>query len=54
MQAPKFAQFAVSVKPGMVGGEVDHCEGTPKVFSEGGWNGLFAQVGKLIHGIFVL
>ncbi len=54
MQPPKLAQFAVSVKTSVMGREIDQCEGGPEVFSEGRWDGLFAEVGELIYSILVL
>lgn len=54
VQSPEFAQFAVGIEALEGGGELDEREGQPKVFADGGGDGLFAEEGELFEGGVVL
>ena len=54
VQAAVFAEVVVGGEAEGGGGEGDVAEGCPEVFSEAGWDGLFADEGELVEGVFVL
>lgn len=54
MQSAEFAQLAIGFEAGVGGGKVDHGEGGPEIFAETCGDGLFAEEGELVEGLFVL
>lgn len=47
MQAPEFAEAPVGYEASGGAGKGDMAKGVPKVFTDGGGNGLFAEEGEL-------